>query len=1329
MQSIFQTANHTLAENKEPCDLAFTPSEKKLILEALIQFIDAGNVCNENDLRTLFVKHLDMLSIPINENQSPLITWVCTSFLGPNLQINLASAEYAALLYNPTYEGEIFFTVGTTKERQQIETRIIYFLFSLETTDKKIKHAIQKSKQLLANHRESNPNDTDIKALTTLCDKIKKTTYSEGLKSFLIACFNSIKTEPLFIPSVEQTYDLIIETEKNPIAQAEALLRLCKSTQKKSILTKSLMDTLLKIYYEIYCIFKTPSEPIEHYQEIMFAYFVLLKQLTAFENLHPEYNELIHLLICGAFQSSLNLKPIFNNTSKPEAPEVYFQQAMQWYFENEETIKNDWGNTLRFSILKFIIFSDKEETFSLNEILLALTAKGDQSANKWLGEGAYAILIPSEYRHICEAQKYYGIVKWLINIGLFSDMAMTQLENIETKIKTINQYLTQAMLEENRLLITPLINYVSNNNPRNPVLMNFFTQESFKKSIALAKQQANVFLLQKKCTKSTDTLTKSEFYFLIDVCNQDAKAYPKEVRSIILLDLYCQIYKYLKSSLTLDMDEQTFITITQKKILNLKESQDQTSLLYEISNILLFHFKILEQNNTLTEHAKLFFLNTVQACSLAQVSTFKSVWAHELRKEALIMYFSLDPHTDLRIFTGKNPINSLLTYLQLLATHTHENKNAIAFITVVNDILKWEKCVSLTESFVDLSESKNPITQKIAELEIKQKKTKDTPKKTKPINAKKVTLPNTRKLEENKNIPMREVELEAERKIKQQKIEARRIKAEEQRAALEAREALEKAAREKEQKTREETRIQRAKETEKEERRRKEALEQRMRLQAEKRAAKKATKELEDAAKLKALIQAQAEAEALKARQLQEALIKKESDDKQMALISTLREANNQIAEERKQVIDDRPLSFLKYLGNFSLNTMTPIEISQDNLQTLKTMDSLLGESGDLELFGSYTVFLASLRLGMPLEKTRSPSDIDLRIKLKGNDLLNYAIFIKQLASLNFTIKNYNQSYTIEKLKAYIVQKISKGFLNLSKPCLETDPQSKEMDLTIIFPTSYIANTNPFTLLRHFITLKDNEASFNAGNTSLTTQLGYDIIENSFQCNILEIMDLQYNVFNFFPRAIKNLRAWEKYFHTATKSMHDILNDLELITDFFSIRFNAKKHNDCYMEIAGLIAQNYFLYPESTLILEGFLNAFLKAMNVESNTAIHEDIIAPDKIASLSKQAALDLQTHVLRNSSFYNTKEKYDVCAIFYKDIIEYLYNLNIAPSKKIFLQEKIPTPEPNSCVSPEPVYYVPPVVYIFQNQALAYHHALMTQYSTTYPNPYNRYGNNNEN
>jgi len=299
-----QTTDNIL-ERKEACDITFTTSERKLIFEALLYFIDSGNTLDDNDARTLLGKHLDMRSKPMNSytGQPPITTWVHSSILqSTSIQFDIGTPTIAAELYCPNYEGEYYFTPKPKHERQCVKTRTMYFLLSLATSTHHIKDAIVKRKQCLNQTTEISNSNLILHAeeLLTLCQKIKLTTYSESLKNALKSYVNKSNLQPI-TPALTtaQAYDHILRIEKNPNAKAQALLLLCETTQKTNILTHELMAVLLDMYYHIYSNFKLLNKVESNYPAIMFEFFVNLKLLLLCENPPLEHYECcIYLLSC-----------------------------------------------------------------------------------------------------------------------------------------------------------------------------------------------------------------------------------------------------------------------------------------------------------------------------------------------------------------------------------------------------------------------------------------------------------------------------------------------------------------------------------------------------------------------------------------------------------------------------------------------------------------------------------------------------------------------------------------------------------------------------------------------------------------------------------------------------------------------------------------------------------------------------------------------------------------------------------------------------------------------------------------------------------------------
>ncbi len=504
---------------------------------------------------------------------------------------------------------------------------------------------------------------------------------------------------------IEKNYNLIL-TETNLASKAKALLNLCAYIQKKNIFTESAIDLLLQIYYDVYCIFKmliiedrTQCQEMQEMQEIIDNYFLFLRHLSTVETLHPKHNELIYLLICGAFQSALKLKISVSDNLLPENPQLYFKHAVSWHYKNN-TLHNDWANTLRFSILKFIFFSDMDETFTLNDIILALIAIGDKNAENWLTKNSEKILRPSERKLVYAAQEHYNIVIWLKNVGLFTEPVLKHITCAEQRYVILTEHLQKSILKENILLTLPLTQYIKNNNLENTILTAFLQEDSFKKQVSTLNQDS----VKKYVSENIVSLQKNDVYFFLDLCNESIKTYPKEVRTIILVELYYQIYNTFHASDKLSVEELTIVSIIQEKILELPEAQDKTSILYEICHLLLFNLKVLESKNKITTDAKIHFFKALEYFHVERANFFKSKWTHALRTSTLILYSS--------------PKEFMLNS-ESLNIETE-------FAQEAEEILQWAKCVQLNVPSVILENPKDLLAKKIQDLMMMQQKASPT---------------------------------------------------------------------------------------------------------------------------------------------------------------------------------------------------------------------------------------------------------------------------------------------------------------------------------------------------------------------------------------------------------------------------------------------------------------------------------------------------------------------------------------------------------------------------------------------------------------------------
>lgn len=1302
MQTL-ENIQNSLEETKENSDIIFEPSEKKVIFEALLSFLDAGNDLNPMDACILLGQHMNMnpKMIELDLGSPPVTTWVRAEMLNENMQWRIRSAENAALFYHPVSEGECYFSPHNQEIRRRIKIRNDYHALSLEGSDGMVRHHVQAQKKAL--HALSNTSFRFLHAdvLSTLSEKIKLNPYSEPLKTYLLSYINSPLALHTPLSSIEERYQHISIIQTDPISKAQSLLILCDHVQRKEILSEDTILFLINIYHEIYCIFKEENKTNTLSQEILLDYFVCLKALLEFQNTFHRYNEVITLLICGAFKNSFYSDPSID-VNQVENPETYFKQAVasatQWYSEKQDVFHTDWTNVFRNEILRFCFFSSEVESYAENLITFDLIRNANKLVGNCLTADSNIILPLKKHSEFAGAISLYSIYLWLNQTAVFPITAFSfGFTEIQNRTNEVNQLLQKSKLAENMLLTEPLFNYLNDGNPENVFITRLLNQhDDYKASCKLL--QAKQKKLKKGKRSPYQALKEEEFDFLIEVSNLDGHHFTPPLENIILLDLYYKIYKHVTKSDKISIF--SYATAIEKNILKLSATHDKNDILNEICNILLFHFTTSSDNSRkriMTGKSQQYFLNAIRSTAPLM---FKSKWAQELREEALTVY-AIGCHIIPKLHLYADSIEKMLKHIALIAKLSPKNQTEVQYIHEAKTILKWAQTVALMPTLPTLSDSKTLQESAISEAPMKTKKDKKSKDKSPNTESEEIPTeaPQQSNLQEAEEKKKQAEALEAQNLLeKQKRAETRRLKEEALKKELEAKEAAEQLEREKEKKTREEARKQRELQEAEEAAKKKAEQEERTLRQAEKRAAKQAEEARIKAEKLKLIAQEQAEkeaieAEALRQLQLQEIQIQAqkerelaqlalEAQEKQIALITEknaaleitlinpLREHHNQRAEERKQIIEDRPFSFLKYLENFSLDNFSGIEMSRDNLKTLKSMDALLEDAGTLELFGSYVVFIASLRLGFPIDKIRSPSDIDMRIKLKGNSLSNYTTLVNYLLSLGFELKfPLKPGQSLEK---YIQKRIQNGgFMSLSKSPLAKDPQSKEMELSIIFPAVYIANTNPFSLLKHTLLIKNNQASFNGDNIKLNQQLGNDIIENNFQCNMLEPLDLDFKVHNFFPRAMKNIECWNTFFNMDRGSMHEIINNLSFITDYFSIRFYSQKHiKDCYLEIAGLIHQGYFLKAASNLITEGFLQAFFKVLNVESMHAYKEELVDPKEITAVTQQIKLGLEKHVAQDpKSYTELKEKSEVCEMLYKKVIQLLGTLEISQHKKLFL------------------------------------------------------------
>lgn len=1389
-------------EFKEYADLSvefFTPAEKKQIFLSLLTFIDTANTLSEADTQVLFIDHLQMYAkeLKIHTEHPPVTTWVRNSLLGPQKEWLITSRELIASLYNPSYEGEYYFTPSNPVNRQAIDLRVAYYLLTLEISDDSLKEAIHKRKiylGMLGENPELNPLNLNTYQWFALCQKIRNSVYSESLKMALILdlyyktylCIKNTILVPEHIESALITFEMelnaldythnsssryyetlnlllaavyyhstyvfkddfratsfqekaifyfekaiqylsssihllhhtwiqnlknivfeyhfnhmplqndkpsplnatfmaesdcidtlrvayqnISTQELNPKQKAKQLLILSETAQRAYSITDSLISFLLEIYYEVYVIFNNPQKVLSDYQEILFEFFVCLKKLLILEKVNSKFHEIINLLICTSFECGMPPPANLNYFSKFEHSDLYFKRAIQCHLKNKEPISHAWANPLRLAMLRSIPFGGKQNHSTLQGIVLSLISTANEKATTWLNPDFTKLLSLKERKNISLAINYYSMVVWLKNVNLYDDTILKCHATTLSKISTLTKHLERSLIEEGLIITEPIISYIKSGNPLFPGLDTLIKSTGF---------QQQTFMLALR-DKPEQKLSLEQFRFLLEICNEKTLTYSSGVNEIIWLTLYHQIYRFVKSNKTI-LNKTELTVNLENNILLLQQKTDENSILIEAYFILLFQVRHLFNKTTrelseVKEKTESYFVKAIQ---FPTTQFLKAPWLNTLRKKALLRYTKhfctipkVQPYTSLE---------KLFEYLKVISQTPPKNKNEKRYILEANHILSWARGVELL---------KEPMPEVLTEI-----------------------IP--------ENIQTVKLDLEPNLE-KQRKAEARRIKAEDQKKELEAKEELERIKRAQEQKIKEEARKQLALEKAQEDARKQQEKEKYTQAKLAKRIAKQAEKERLNAEKIKNLEQEIAQKE-LKRKQEQEAieLKKRVAQQEQIALatkayetqIQALKDQNFILKQERKAYILERPLRSLR---NFSMDEFSRTELSPDNLQSLNSLVNAVANFGILEIYGSYVVFLASLRLGIPLEKIKTPGDIDIRIKLGNSALPDYTQFIQKLSYLGFECQEFDiKSSTEETLQHYIQMKKQKGgHLNLFKAPTPNTKESYEIELAILFP-NYRPNTYPFPLLRHYISIQGNTASFNNANLKATKQLANSILKRNFDCNLHEVMTLGYNVFNFFPRAIKNLLAWGPFFNAMKKgNLSQILNNPKLIQDFFKIRFYARKHKDCYLEIAGLITQQYFLRHEANLILQGFLNAFFHTLNIESNDKIKQNLIDPKRIPSCAKKITKQLRLQFKENSILFGeTKEKNETCQAFYRQLIYGLDRIfiNADQTLKSFLENsrRIPTsilfdlfrafqqpelflePEITECVSPSQTPLIAP-------------------------------------
>lgn len=330
--------------------------------------------------------------------------------------------------------------------------------------------------------------------------------------------------------------------------------------------------------------------------------------------------------------------------------------------------------------------------------------------------------------------------------------------------------------------------------------------------------------------------------------------------------------------------------------------------------------------------------------------------------------------------------------------------------------------------------------------------------------------------------------------------------------------------------------------------------------------------------------------------------------------------------------------------------------LSADNRAVLQVINnSLISKMSDnlnaftLEIFGSFVLFLASHFLSISQEHIPTPTDLDLRIIIR-KDFKACLQLVQVLLKHNFKLLHNHGNETLD---TFILHHINKtGCLNLSRSplLLQETPNSYTIELAIIFQPRYIANANPFVLLNHYVRIQGNYASFDAENETLKQNLIHNIVENVFPINSEMALDKAniYNVFDFFPRAWKNLKALKMHFNTF--QLTQLLSDIEFARSFFNNRFSlgiANTNKNCFSEMAGLIQKGYFFHSESDIIIKGFLIALLENINIEASNAGLKSIFNPEEMEQNTQHTMKMLREHF---QSSLPPKEKNAIRKQFYE-------------------------------------------------------------------------------
>lgn len=727
---------------------------------------------------------------------------------------------------------------------------------------------------------------------------------------------------------------------------------------------------------------------------------------------------------------------------------------------------------------------------------------------------------------------------------------------------TKDEHVDKGLEEENILLIKPIIEYLKRGNPPDSRIQSF-----------LQEHDAIVKTLEITTKNQKFELNIVQIFSLLEACQE--KSYDEFIKSIIFLDLIYQAYRALqgekKNYLVNEKLRGGTINLVKslEQILGLNASfKEKDSILYEILHVLLFNIRIFHEKLVVVDHMTMEsvssdFRKETQSCFHQAIKSygshfFKASWADTLRQEALIIYASLIKGFP-RIPRKTSFVDQFKEIVMAIQTQN------IGTFVQEDEIRRLKKTYALILSWLAKVQliPQAPTAAVLVQSEAHPKNKK--PNKRPPV------------------VQMSENNIDecANKSIEKEKDEAQNMQ---QRLVRHA-ERDQKKSIGWLNKTRTQT------------------------IQAElqsKKTLRTLDPRLEKTFKNK---------ETMMPKTLEE---ETNQNSEQDTIIMALIKENKEALLSKEHSVSERTLRSLR---DFTLDNFEPYELPPDNLNTLKNLYVLMAKNEILDIYGSYVVFLASIRLGVCLDKIRPPNDLDLRITTPKENIYG---LVHKLFLIGFVPKD--QSSFFEKMDR-------RGYLNLVYP--KKDKRSYTIELTVQCTEHYyLPNTDPFNLLKHYIRIQDNRAFFDKEDLDLKKLLAEDILNKRFTVNIHEVLNLRLNVFDFFDRAFRHRRSWGSFLNV--QDITTLLNDMQFVKSFFDVRFKESQdpntHKKCYLEMVNLIVSGYFFLPKAAVIIKGFLRSFFDFQKVDRNVEMmrHELQNNIPKIAKDMRQE-VDLKERIYK--------------------------------------------------------------------------------------------------